>query len=242
MSPEDRNDSQSEYGEEYYVEQGLDGDRLALWYYARVLRRLCADGATVLEFGCGTGYLLRRLSQHFEAYGYDLSPSARSLCRENAPDAIVLEDWRSLSQDSLDAIVTLHTLEHVERPLGLIRELAERLRPGGRLLAVVPNTGSPGRKWKGDDWFGYRDPTHCSLLSRGEWATMIRRAGLDVDWIRGDGLWDAPYVRWLPTQVQRLLFGFPAGLQILSPVAKPVLPPDFGECLIIAASKPAATA
>ena len=225
------------FDDQYYEQQGIDRDRLALWYYARVTRRLIRGGGRVLEFGCGTGHLLKRLSRSHEAYGFDLSPAARRLCRENAPDAIVLEEWESIPKQSLDGIVTLHTMEHIPRPMGVISALCDRLAPGGRMLIVVPNTGSPGRKMKGQEWFGFRDPSHCSLLSRGEWVTLLRRAGLRVQWIRGDGLWDAPYVRWLPTQAQAVIFGAPAGLQVFSPVAKPFLPAALGECLIIAAER-----
>ncbi len=236
--PEEEHQPQA-YDPLYYEEQGLSADRLALWYYARVFGRLCPRNGRVLDFGCGTGHLLERLSRTFEAYGYDLSANARAICRENAPDATVLEEWESIPSASLDGIITLHTLEHISRPLAIVAMLVDRLSAGGRMLVVVPNTGSPGRGWKGEDWFGFRDATHCSLLSRGEWATILRRAGLVIDWIRGDGLWDPPYVRWLPTEVQRILFGFPAGLQLLSPIAHPILPADFGECLIIAATKAA---
>ncbi len=222
---------------DYYRDQGLETDRIALWYYARVIRRLCDPGARVLEFGCGTGHLLKRLSHDFEAIGYDVSSKARSACRENAPDAIVLEEWQSIDDASLSAIVTLHTLEHVDRPGPVLSSLAAKLKPGGLFLAVVPNTASPGRRLKGDQWFGLRDPTHCSLLSQGEWVTVVRRAGLQTLWVRGDGMWDAPYVSMLPTSLQQLVFGLPAGLQVFSPIARPMLPPTWGECLIIAAEK-----
>jgi len=225
------------FDDAYYERQGLDRDRLALWYYARVARRLFAKRGRVLDFGCGTGHLLRRLSQSFEAYGYDVSAPSRARCRENAPDAVVLEEWESLPVGALDGIVTLHTLEHVQRPLGIVTALVKRLTDRGRVLVVVPNTGSPGRAFKGDQWFALRDPTHCSLLSRGEWATILRRAGLRILWIRGDGMWDTPYVRWLPAATQRPIFGAPAALQIMSPIAQPFLPASFGECLIIAAEK-----
>ena len=55
--------------------------------------------------------MLRRLTPSFETYGYDASPHARARCRLNAPDAIVLEEWESLAPDSLDIVVSLHTLE-----------------------------------------------------------------------------------------------------------------------------------
>jgi hypothetical protein len=58
--------------------------------------------------------------------------------------------------------------------------------------------------------------------------------------VRGDGMWDAPYLRyvsWFPVPVQRILFGAPAALQLVSPLRRPFLPAFLGECLIIAAVK-----
>src|SRR5262245_45880321 len=180
------------FSEAYYSEHGLEDDRIALWFYARMLRRLGRRGGRLLDFGCGTGYLLRRLTRHFEAYGYDASPHARTRCRLNAPDAIVLEEWESTPANSFDVIVSLHTLEHVAKPLPLMHGLATKLAPRGIFLFVVPNPGGLGRRLKRERWFAYRDPTHCSILSRGEWATLVRRAGLRLLWVRGDGMWDPP--------------------------------------------------
>lgn len=226
------------FTEGYYERHGLDEDRIALWFYARLLRRLRPRGGRLLDFGCGTGHLLRRLAPHFEAYGYDASPHARNRCRLSAPDAVVLEEWESIAPDSLSVIVALHTFEHLAKPAPVLQQLAARLAPGGLLLFVVPNPGGIGRRLKGEQWFAYRDPTHLSLLSRGEWVMMTRRAGLVVRWVRGDGLWDAPYVGVLPRSWQRLLFGAPAGVQLLWPF-RPFLPALLGECLIVAAERPA---
>src|SRR5258707_3091779 len=68
------------FDNQYYRRIGIDADRIALWWYARVIGRLRAEGGRLLDFGCGTGHLLKRLSERFEAYGYDLSPAARSSC------------------------------------------------------------------------------------------------------------------------------------------------------------------
>ena len=66
---------------------------------------------------------------------------------------------------------------------------------------------------------------------------LMRRAGLEVAWVRGDGMWGAPYVRLLPRACQQVLFGAPAALQLISPLKRPFLPGALGECLIIAAQK-----
>ena len=219
----------------YYEAQQIEEDRVALWYYARVIRRLRPTGGRLLDFGCGTGHLLRRLSAHFEALGYDASAYARNRARMNAPDATILEEWGSLRERSLDAIVALHTLEHLRRPQAVVTQLTRLLAPGGIFLFVVPNTHSLGRRLKRKRWYGHRDPSHHSLLSRGEWVALARAAGLEVQWVRGDGWWDVPYLRFVPTSMQRAIFGAPAAVQLFWPRARPFLSSALGECLIIAA-------
>jgi SAM-dependent methyltransferase len=225
------------YDKSYYEEGQLDEDRIALWYYARIVRRLHPSGGRLLDFGCGTGHLLRRLSATFDAMGYDASPYARNRARLNAPEATILEEWGSLSPDSLDVITALHTLEHLRRPQAVVAQLARLLKPGGTLLFVVPNTSSLGRRLKRERWFAYRDSGHHSLLSRGEWVNLLRQTGCAILWVRGDGWWDAPYLPFVPTAMQRVLFGAPAAMQLIVPIGRPFLPPQLGECLIVAARR-----
>ena len=225
------------FDERYYEQTKLADDRIALWWYARVVQRLRPQGGRLLDFGCGMGHLLKRLSAHFEAYGYDASPFARTQCRSTAPDAIILEDWESIPAESLDVIVSLHTLEHLPRPLPALQGLAAKLVSGGILFFVVPNPGGLGHQLKGRSWFAYRDPTHVSLLTRAEWVMLVRKAGLEVVRVRGDGLWDAPYMPLLPTAIQRAIFGAPAAVQVFWPFGQPFLPPALGECLIVTARK-----
>jgi len=151
---------------------------------------------------------------------------------------VILEEWKSLPAGTFDVIVALHTLEHLRRPRPTVEALCAKLVGGGLFFDVVPHVGGLGHRLKGQDWFAYRDATHVSLLSRGEWMMVMRRAGLQVLSTHGDGLWDAPYVRFLPTAVQRVLFGAPAALQVFWPAARAFLPAALGECLVVTARKP----
>ncbi len=226
------------FDEHYYEGQQLNGDRLALWWYARIVRRLTPPGGRVFEFGCGYGYLLRRLSRHFTCTGYDVSPVARQHAAQVAPAARLVEDCATLEPEQFDTVVSLHTLEHVPEPGDILQMLTRTLVPGGRLLFVVPNPDGLGKRLKDKDWFAYRDPTHCSLLSREKWLELVRRAGLTLVGIQGDGMWDSPYIPLLPAIVQRMIFEAPAALQLLSPTARPFLPPYLGECLVVTAERP----
>ena len=225
------------YDADYYAAQHTAGDRVALWYYARAIRAAHPRRGRLLDFGCGTGHLLRRLSPHFEVMGFDASPYAREQSRAHAPGATILEAWESIPPGSLQVVVALHTLEHLERPEDELAALAERLAPGGVFFAVVPNSEGLGHRLKGDGWFAHRDPTHRSLLPPAAWLRLLTDCRLRVGPVRGDGMWDPPYVRFLPTVLQRVLFGIPAALQILSPGARPWLPPVLGECLILRARR-----
>jgi Methyltransferase domain len=215
-----------------------DGDdRFPTWWYARVLRRLRPAGGRLFAFGCGTGGLLQRLSPHFEVYGYDPSALARSQCRTRVADAVILEDWRALPAASFETVVCLRALAEMPHPLQTVHTLAAALSDGGLLLLAVPNPGGLGRRLKGRRWFAAARQPRAGFLSRGEWVTLLRKAGLEVLGVAGDGLWDVPYVPLLPLALQRAVFAAPAALQAFAPLRCPVLPAAFGECLMFVARK-----
>ena len=216
--------AKSPYNESYYARHGLGGDRIALWFYARLVRRLRPQGGRLLDFGCGTGHLLRRLSDHFEAYGYDASAEARGGCRLTAPDAVVLEEWESLPAGQLrrDRLAAHARASAAAAPGHRTAGRSASCR-AALLLFVVPNPGGLGHRLKGQRLVRLPRPDPLSAcLSRGEWLTLARRVGLEVRWVRGDGMWDAPYVPLLPVGLQRALFGAPAGVQIAAAAAAPV--------------------
>ena len=65
--------SPDHYDAAYYDANGQAGDRPALRWYVRMVRRYVGQGP-YLDFGCGTGHLLRRLAAHGSASGFEISP------------------------------------------------------------------------------------------------------------------------------------------------------------------------
>ena len=223
------------YSAEYYISNEQHGDRIALWFYERVAKRLISPGSRALDYGAGTGFFAKRLSRHFDTDAFDPSQNARDLISVNAPDVRVWKESASIPADSYDLVTSLHVLEHIERPLSAIAEITRLLRPGGRTMCVVPDPEGWGHRIKQEEWFAFSDPTHVSLLTMEEWQNLFERSGLHIDRVSTGGLWDVPYVPRIPRFLQMPTFGGLAGVQVLA--GRAFLPVHWGECLVLFASK-----
>jgi SAM-dependent methyltransferase len=238
------------FDEHYYRQEfGLDQLRRfnmhwwAIRYYALLCRRLlrASEGRRFLDVGCAHGYTLARLEGEFETWGVDVSEYAIGRAQTIAPRsrtfvADVSEGLpAALDAVRFDLVLMKYVLEHLPAPGPVLGRIAARLAPGGALLYSVPNTTSPGRRWKGRAWFAYQDRTHCSLLDPPEWLRLTRAAGLEVERTWSDGLWDVPYLPAVPTLVQRALFSLPTIAEVF--VGGTFLPVGWGENLLVVARR-----
>jgi len=113
--------------------------------YAAVLTLLEERGArgVLADVGCGTGNFWRVASHRFSrGVGVD------ALRYEGLPDSL---EFRQVDLDTgrlplrdgeVDAAVALETIEHVENPRALFRELVRVVRPGGLVVVSTPNQHS----------------------------------------------------------------------------------------------------
>lgn len=118
--------------------------------YALVERALAGIDhrrALVVDVGCGGGALGRRLLPRFERYvGTDVVRHADF----PADLAFIPTDLDTASvpfaDGSADVVVCVETIEHVENPRALVRELVRVARPGGWVLFSTPNQLSVASK------------------------------------------------------------------------------------------------
>jgi SAM-dependent methyltransferase len=104
---------------------------------------------TVLDFGCAGGALIAALPGA-RRIGVEINDVAReSAVREYGIEAY--RDLADVPDGVADVIVSNHTLEHIAAPYDALRQLRPKLKPGGRLVLVLPI----------DDWRALRryDPT-----------------------------------------------------------------------------------
>ena len=111
---------------------------------AATLRRIPPDaGERLLDVGCGTGVLLRRLlgrSSFREAVGIDLSPGMVAQARSRLPASVrlMVGDAESLpfSPASFDVVVSASSFHYWPSPARGLDELRRVLRPGGHLFVT----------------------------------------------------------------------------------------------------------
>lgn len=215
------------YDESYYQANGQAGDRPALRYYTRLVKRY-TDSGPYLDFGCGTGHLLRHLSTLGPASGFEISQYSARTARLSAPGCTVVTDPDELPSGAFGALTSVHVLEHLDDEVAEATLATWRrvLRPGGHALVVMPDPAGKGHQLTGEDWVGFTDPTHINLKPHAAWRSFIAARGFEIEREGSDGLWNVPYSR-LPKLVDAGLHAVPALLQFVS--GRMVLKPGSGE-------------
>lgn len=146
--------------------------------------------ARLLDVGCGQGQfyqVVRRLGVSYtgvDVLRYDRFPA------DPAVDFIQADLEKGLTAvpaDSADFVCSLETIEHVENPRFLMRELVRVLRPGGWLVVTTPNQLSLLSKaclvWK-NEFVQFQErpglyPSHLSALLEIDLVRMARENRLN---------------------------------------------------------------
>ncbi len=130
-------------------------------------------GLTVLDAACGEGYGTGHLSGHAAfAVGVDLAPVAvRHAADRYGGDrnGFVAGDCTRLplSDDSVDAVVSFETIEHLAAQGAMLAEFRRVLKPDGFMVLSSPN-----RKTYSDDP-GYDNEYHVQELYRDELLELL---------------------------------------------------------------------
>ena len=107
------------------------------------------SGRRLLDVGCGAGIFLEAASMAgWEATGVEPGHTAASHCQGKGLTVIedTFEGAVSGLREPFDVVHMRNVLEHVPAPAAMIEEAARRLKPGGLLVAVVPNDYNPIQK------------------------------------------------------------------------------------------------
>jgi SAM-dependent methyltransferase len=147
---------------------------LVIW----ALRSHFGTASSMIEIGCGTGFVLRGLERQLPQLRLtagDASPLALQFARSRAPAASLLQlDAGSLPfEEEFDVAGAFDVIEHLDDDEGALTALRGAVRPGGGVLITVPQ--HPWL-WSANDEFGH----HRRRYKRNELVGKVRNAGLEV--------------------------------------------------------------
>ena len=102
---------------------------------AQVFLRFAAETMTVVDFGCGNGGILANIPCA-KRIGVEINEAGAVDARARGIE--VFSSVSELPDACADLVISHHALEHVPNPYGIIVHLRRILRPGGRVVIVVP--------------------------------------------------------------------------------------------------------
>jgi SAM-dependent methyltransferase len=164
-----------------------------------IVSALPSAKATVLEYGCGTGVFtaaLKAARPDLEVHGCDISPLGIQKARAGHSDIrfhLLTEAGAEPELPEPDVVYTHHVLEHVQDLEGTIAHIAHLVRPGGRVLHILPcgNSGSlehniatliaNGVASDGTGLFSLDDISHVRRLTSSDLEGVAARHGLVLE-------------------------------------------------------------
>jgi 2-polyprenyl-3-methyl-5-hydroxy-6-metoxy-1,4-benzoquinol methylase len=140
-------------------------------------------GGRLLEVGCGNGEYLKRMEDlGWDVQGVEPDTEAARIARDQhgVPVTAGRLEEADIPDNSLDAIIIQHVLEHVPNPLTLLRRCLCLLKPGGQLIILTPNLESLGHRLFNKSWVHLDPPRHFFLFSSSSLEASVKQAGFNI--------------------------------------------------------------
>lgn len=130
---------------------------------------------TVLDFGCGGGFLLEQLTAN-RKIGFEINVNAKEHAKTLGIE--MPDNLNSIPDNSIDIVISNHAIEHVPNPLEVLKQLYRVIRTGGLLVVVLPC------EQPGEIEFEYREDDinqHLHSWCPQTFGNLVKLAGFKVE-------------------------------------------------------------
>jgi len=134
---------------DYYAIAGEASRKIAGHPGLVQLQQLVKNAVRVMDVGCGEGSRLETLSGGKPGWGIDVNPTAIRQAKNRYPHhhfQVGTGNLLPFPNGSFDLVYSTFTLEHTLNPELVISEMIRICTPGGYVVWLCPNFGSPNRR------------------------------------------------------------------------------------------------
>ena len=136
--------------------------------------------ASVIDIGCGYGWLLDYFDSAQRVCGSDISEHAIEVAKKRSPNReFKVADIQNgvAFEDKFDLVLAINVIEHLPNPEAGIKGICEALKPGGIALVHLPTINNALNKWEYKHLYD-SDSTHIYRPKGSEIRRMFEENGL----------------------------------------------------------------
>jgi len=137
-------------------------------------------GGSLLEVGCGYGYLLDESKRFFHTrVGTEFSTEAVERAQQKADRVYQGGVEQVPTHEYFDCIIATQVIEHVHKPVHFVNQLSNHLKFGGKLVLATPDMGSFWRRLMGHRWPSFKMPEHILYFDWQSLYNLLRNTGYE---------------------------------------------------------------
>lgn len=143
----------------------------------------------VLEIGCATGQISRRLTENgCEVIGIEIDKESSAIAKKYCREVLIcdIETIEDLPYRDFDYILLLDVLEHLRSPLALLKKLNAYVNEKGCIVISLPNVANWRVRWDllfgrfEYSEYGILDKSHLRFFNEESAREIMQDADLDI--------------------------------------------------------------
>jgi len=156
----------------------------------RLVSQFLHEGSTILDVGSDIGLSVRHLNENgFKAEGIEVSEVASKIANEIVQASTVNSELKNFQNShDYDGLLLRAVLEHLDDPIGVLKDCANKLKPNGLIFIDVPHYKGLSTRFKkflhtirikkNYKHFGF--PAHLYSFDKRSLKYMLREAGFNT--------------------------------------------------------------